>query len=97
MPLGLKVVLRALAWGSPYADDFVILDYTIVNISGTELRDVYVGFWNDTTVGNTEQQQPLRSPGARALELLRRPERRPGGPTAWCRPSTPPTATPTSG
>ncbi len=58
VPLGLKVVLRALAWGSPYADDFVILDYAVINISGGELRDVYVGFWNDTSVGNTEQNNP---------------------------------------
>jgi len=58
VPLGLKVVLRALAWGSPYADDFVILDYAVINISGSELRDVYVGFWNDTTVGNTEVNDP---------------------------------------
>ncbi len=58
VPLGLKVVLRALAWGNPYADDFVILDYAVINISGGELRDVYVGFWNDTSVGNTEQNNP---------------------------------------
>ncbi len=57
-PLGLKVILRALAWGSPYADDFVILDYAVINISGGELRDVYVGFWNDTTVGNTTRNNP---------------------------------------
>ena len=57
-PLGLKVTLRALAWGNSYADDFVILDYTIQNISGTELRDVYVGYWNDTTVGNTQVTDP---------------------------------------
>jgi len=62
-PLGLKVRLRALAWGSPYADDFVILDYAIINISEGELRDVYVGFWNDHTVGNTERNNPY-DPGA---------------------------------
>ncbi len=58
VPLGLKVVLRALAWGNPYADDFVILDYSIINISGGELRDVYVGYWTDTTVGNTTVTNP---------------------------------------
>ncbi len=58
VPLGLKVVLRALAWGNPYADDFVILDYAVINISGSELRDVYVGFWSDTTVGNTTVTDP---------------------------------------
>ncbi len=57
-PLGLKVILRALAWGNPYADDFVILDYAIVNISGSELRDIYIGFWSDTTVGNTTVNNP---------------------------------------
>jgi hypothetical protein len=57
-PLGVKVILRALAWGNPYADDFVILDYAIVNISEGELRDVYVGFWNDCTVGDTENTNP---------------------------------------
>ncbi len=58
VPIGLEVHMRALAWGSPYADDFVILDYTIINRSGTELSDVYVGFWNDTTVGNTLINNP---------------------------------------
>jgi len=57
-PLGIKVVMRALAWGNPFADDFVILDYAIINISGNELRDVYVGYWNDTTVGNTDVTNP---------------------------------------
>ncbi len=61
VPLGLKVVLRVLAWGNPYADDFVILDYAVINISGSELRDVYVGFWNDTTVGNTTVTNPYDS------------------------------------
>jgi len=57
-PLGLDVRLRVFAWGNPYADDFVILDYTITNVSGRDLREVYVGFWNDTTVGNTEVTDP---------------------------------------
>jgi hypothetical protein len=58
VPLGLRVTLRVLAWGNSYADDFVILDYAIINISPNELRDVYVGFWNDTTVGNTDYTNP---------------------------------------
>jgi len=56
--LGLKVTMRALAWSTPYADDFVILDYSIVNATSSELSDVYVGFWNDCTVGNTEVTNP---------------------------------------
>lgn len=61
-PLGIKVVLRALSWGAPYADDFVILDYRIINLTDDDLTDVYLGFWNDTTVGNTTLTDPY--PGA---------------------------------
>ncbi len=61
-PLGLKIILRAMTWSQSYANDFVILDYAIVNVSGSELRDVYVGFWNDTTVGNVENSSPYVSP-----------------------------------
>jgi len=61
-PLGLKVVLRALSWSAPYADDFVILDYRIINATNDDLTDVYLGFWNDTTVGNTTITDPY--PGA---------------------------------
>ncbi len=57
-PLGLHVAMRTLAWDQNHLDDFVILDYAVVNISGTELRDVYLGMWIDTTVGNTEQSDP---------------------------------------
>lgn len=57
-PLGVKVRLRALAWGNPFADDFVILNYTLINVSAGELRDVFLGLWVDTTVGNTEYKTP---------------------------------------
>jgi len=57
-PIGLKVVLRVLAWSDPFADDFIILDYSIINVSGTELSNLYVGYWNDTSVGNTDVTNP---------------------------------------
>jgi len=58
VPLGIRVDLRALAWSTPFADDFVILDYGIINVSQAELRNLYVGLWLDTTVGNTENTDP---------------------------------------
>jgi hypothetical protein len=58
VPLGVKVRLRVLSWGNPFADDFVILDYSLINVSGGELRDVYLGLWTDTTVGNTDFKDP---------------------------------------
>jgi len=59
--MGVKVRLRALAWGNPFADDFVIMDYTLINVSAGELRDVYLGLWIDTSVGNTEYKTPYDS------------------------------------
>jgi hypothetical protein len=88
-PLGLKVVLRALSYGSPYADDFVILDYAIVNISGGELRDVYCGFWADTTVGNTTLWNPYDSNAAVKWNFYNgvnggwKPGDVPGDPNIW--------------
>jgi hypothetical protein len=58
VPIGLKVHLRAMAWSAKFADDFVLLEYNIINTSGTILKDVYVGYWNDTTVGNTDHTNP---------------------------------------
>lgn len=61
VPLGIKARLRVFSWGNPFADDFVMLDYTLINVSGAELRDVYLGLWTDTTVGNTEFKDPYDS------------------------------------
>lgn len=61
VPLGIKVNQRTLAWSNRFADDFVILHYNIINISPWELRDLYLGLWVDTTVGNTEQNNPYDS------------------------------------
>ncbi len=56
--LGLKVTLKALSWSPMVIDDFVILDYTLENVSGQPLYDLYFGFFNDTTVGNTTLTNP---------------------------------------
>ncbi len=58
VPLGLRVHMRILAWGQKFADDFVLLEYNIINISPTVLSNVYVGYWTDTTVGNTDNTNP---------------------------------------
>lgn len=57
-PLGIQVELQALAWSAGIQDDFVILNYNIINVSGQELRDLYVGYFNDTTVGNVNVNSP---------------------------------------
>lgn len=59
--LGLLVYLRVFSYEPKYADDFVILDYAIINNNvqtQKELRDIYLGLWVDTTVGNTDVTNP---------------------------------------
>ncbi|NOY60256.1 MAG: hypothetical protein GXO75_15200, partial [Calditrichaeota bacterium] len=51
-PLGINVHLESYAWNFPYADAFVILNYTLTNISQYPIRDVYAGLWADAAVGN---------------------------------------------
>lgn len=51
-PLGINVHLESYAWNYPYTDAFVILNYTITNISLYPIEDVYAGLWADAAVGN---------------------------------------------
>lgn len=58
IPLGLTVSARSFAWNFPFADFYVILEYTIVN-SGTDILDsVYVGMWANAVVRNTNFNRP---------------------------------------
>jgi hypothetical protein len=57
-PLGIRVVMRVLAWPHALYDDFVIFDFTVENVSGERIEDVYVGIYTDTTVGNTAINNP---------------------------------------
>ena len=58
LPLGLQVNLRAMSWDDYPLDDGVALEYSIINISGTELQDLHVGLHTDATVGNLTVNSP---------------------------------------
>ncbi len=75
VPIGLKVVLRALNWGNPYADDFVILDYAHRQRERHRVARRLRRFLDRHHDRQHREHQPLRSPGAGALELVRRRER----------------------
>jgi len=47
IPLGIKVTQRSMAWSYDYADDFILFDYKVQNISHERLRKVYMGIWVD--------------------------------------------------
>ncbi|GIV44062.1 MAG: hypothetical protein KatS3mg035_1185 [Bacteroidia bacterium] len=51
-PLNADVHFEAYNWNFPYADYFVILNYTITNRSNNIWNDVYLGFWIDPVVRN---------------------------------------------
>ena len=50
--LGMSVIQRSYAWNFPFTETFVILDFDIINTSGTSWDSVYVGLYHDTVVRN---------------------------------------------
>src|ERR1035437_5408943 len=53
-PLGISSHEENYAWNFPFADFFVIKNYTIKNVSGKYLDSVYVGLWTDAVIRNTK-------------------------------------------
>lgn len=51
-PLGVNIHLESYAWNFPFADNFVLLNYTIKNIGIDTLQDVYVGLWDNAIIQN---------------------------------------------
>jgi hypothetical protein len=60
-PLGLAVHLETYAWNFSFAENFIILNYTITNHSGKVLDSVYAGIWVDMVVRNTNITPPRGS------------------------------------
>jgi hypothetical protein len=52
-PLGLNIHLESYAWNFPFADFFVILNYTIKNASADTIDGIYAGLWDNAVVRNT--------------------------------------------
>ncbi len=57
-PVGFSIHQESYAWNFPFADFFVIINYTIYNTSTDTLDSVYVGFWNNPVVHNTNIVRP---------------------------------------
>lgn len=57
-PMGIGVRQESYAWNFPFADFFVILNYTITNIATDTLDSVYVGLWSNAVVRNTNNVRP---------------------------------------
>ncbi len=52
VPLGIKIQQTSYAWATPGQNDFVGIDYRIINKSGRSLRNVYVAVFADCDIGN---------------------------------------------
>lgn len=57
-PLGITVHQEAYAWNYPFADFFVIMNYTIKNVTNKYIDSIYVGLWTDAVVRNTKITSP---------------------------------------
>jgi len=52
IPLGLEVTQESYAWSYAYADEFVIVNWQIENVSTELMQDVRLGFFFDADVGH---------------------------------------------
>jgi hypothetical protein len=52
VPLGIKIQQTSYAWATPGQNDFVGIDYKIINRSGRSLRNVFVGIFADCDIGS---------------------------------------------
>ncbi len=50
-PLGIKVTQKSYDWSYSYAQDFILIDYEIINIGRDTLRNLYMGLYVDADVG----------------------------------------------
>ena len=46
-PIGIKVIQKSYSWSYSYAEDFILLDYRIVNISGKDITKAYMALYVD--------------------------------------------------
>lgn len=57
-PIGIDVHMETYAFNFPFADNFVIFNYTIKNANRFSVDSVYVGLWADLVVRNTNVMPP---------------------------------------
>jgi hypothetical protein len=54
-PLGVKIIQHSYGWETPGYDEFIILDYTIENIGGDTLYELFVGFYMDADIMHADE------------------------------------------
>ncbi len=51
-PMGLKIIQKSYSWSAGWGQDWVMLDYSIVNLGRKPLSSVYLGIFVDADVGH---------------------------------------------
>jgi hypothetical protein len=62
VPLGINVHMETYAFNYSFADNFVIFNYWIKNVSGGSLDSIYVSMYGDLVVRNTNITAPYGAP-----------------------------------
>lgn len=57
-PMNVSVHMEAYAWNYPFADAFVIFNYTIKNTGRQTFNDLWLGLWSDLVVRNVSITPP---------------------------------------
>ena len=55
-PLNVEITQRSMAWSYAYADDFVLIDYSLKNVGHETLKQVYVGLHVNAGVFTLEEE-----------------------------------------
>jgi hypothetical protein len=55
--VGVVVTMEGISYGRPYAEDFQFYNFTIRNISGTQLDSCYWGYYFDPLFGDANQEE----------------------------------------
>lgn len=58
IPIGVYITHRSYAWNLSFANNFIIMDYWIKNVSRKYLDSIYIGLWTDAVVRNTNITSP---------------------------------------
>jgi len=53
-PFGIDVHQETYSWSLPFADAFVIFSFDITNKSEQPIENIWVGYWYEPTIGNTD-------------------------------------------
>jgi hypothetical protein len=58
-PLGIRIEQKSYSWSYNYAQEFILIDYTIENIASNFLKNLYIGYYMDCDVGSESESRRM--------------------------------------